>query len=631
MQKINIFDYFSIALTLVLLVSLAACGGSNESDEATTPLESDTNTVVLDAPEQLIVYTSSSSSIELIWKSVDGVEIKYKVYRNGDEIGTSETPNFTDKDLSAATRYTYSVLAFNRSSNQSPLSNEDWARTLDAGENQDWYNGTATDVSTFIGTTVLTDDFEACDNEHSVFAITDLNSCLRAVAEEKHIVDRLKSLRAFAARLRREQNPELIELGMRLFHSKSLSKNEDVSCSSCHHPAVGCGGDNLSLPIGVNAEQEELIGVGRTDGNDLPLVPRNSQPTCNAGLWSNGLFWDNRVDFKTRISELFDSGSEALYLSNEVRTDDDDVSNSVNELARQTNNVSLSLLMSQAHFPTTAEPEMGESSDFESDTAYREYIAQRLSGDWNEWWISAFGDAEKNYLRLSQAMAAYQASQIFIENDFFDFLDGNDNALTDDEKRGGILFYANMGCVQCHDGPFFTNEVQREIWYPQIGIGTNEDGSDSDKFRVPTLLNVGLTGPWGHNGQFSTLRRNVAHYFDIEKSLQDYFGVNENGENVDNVTPELCNLEQFVHLGEGCREVLAPNGFELTVANIEEDAVIKVREDDGRVDAIVSFLNTLTDESAISGSNEINVLIPPRDGGPDGKQLDAVDEDGNFL
>jgi len=46
---------------------------------------------------------------------------------------------------------------------------------------------------------------------------------------------------------------------------------------------------------------------------------------------------------------------------------------------------------------------------------------------------------------------------------------------------------------------------------------------------------------------------------------------------------------------------------------------------------LVSYLKSLTDPSAASGSPEINSLIPPRDGGPDGNQLDAVDESGEPL
>ncbi|MFY8300900.1 hypothetical protein AAEU28_19200 [Pseudoalteromonas sp. SS15] len=45
----------------------------------------------------------------------------------------------------------------------------------------------------------------------------------------------------------------------------------------------------------------------------------------------------------------------------------------------------------------------------------------------------------------------------------------------------------------------------------------------------------------------------------------------------------------------------------------------------------VAFLRSLTDPEAMAGSNEIKALITPRDGGPDGHQFDAVDNEGNAL
>jgi hypothetical protein len=49
------------------------------------------------------------------------------------------------------------------------------------------------------------------------------------------------------------------------------------------------------------------------------------------------------------------------------------------------------------------------------------------------------------------------------------------------------------------------------------------------------------------------------------------------------------------------------------------------------VQLLAAFLRSLTDPEAKAGSNEIKALIPPRDGGPDGHQFDAVDNEGNAL
>ncbi len=54
----------------------------------------------------------------------------------------------------------------------------------------------------------------------------------------------------------------LAQLGMKLFFSKALSGNLDVACATCHHPQLG-GGDNLSLSIGVDVADPDVLGHKR--------------------------------------------------------------------------------------------------------------------------------------------------------------------------------------------------------------------------------------------------------------------------------------------------------------------------------------------------------------------------------
>jgi len=103
----------------------------------------------------------------------------------------------------------------------------------------------------------------------------------------------------------------------------------------------------------------------------------------------------------------------------------------------------------------------------------------------------------------------------------------------------------------------------------------------------------------------------------------------------------VCSLEQFKHLSaEECVDLV--NGgddyiLELNLAQIE--AVNGVGApgpaprgfSDNEIGYLVSYLKSLSDPSAVAGSPEINSLIPARDGGPDGNQLDAVDESGAPL
>ena len=187
-------------------------------------------------------------------------------------------------------------------------------------------------------------------------------------------------------------------------------------------------------------------------------------------------------------------------------------------------------------------------------------------------------------------------------------------------------------------GALFSNEEVSAGNYPQIGVGIESTGADLGAegpipsadlavepnnvgfFRTPSLLNVAITGPWGHNGQFGSLKRNIEHYRDNAASIAQYF---EN--------EAMCKLEQFKTLAN-CAERLAPNGLmhSMAIFNGNESFIQDI--DDAEVALMVKFLKTLTDpDVANTQSNAIQGLIPVRDGGPDGHQLDAIDGEGNIL
>ncbi|MCL1127115.1 cytochrome-c peroxidase [Shewanella surugensis] len=631
MQKLKASFFISCFLILT------ACGGSE--DVATTAEKDPDVEVPVDpvvppepepvtesAPSLLVGYAFSGTSIGLTWR---GEEMTYYVYRGNTKIGETNNQYYVDQNLSINTQYTYSVTTGDV--NDATQTVTIIANTLVNETNDGLHNGAET---------VIANDrlinFPACNitsNRDTALNVSNdnLDTCLQAMLSFNNMAGHLEDMRAFAARVRSEQPPAMVELGTRLFHSKTLSANEDTACSSCHHPVLGCGGDNLSMPIGLGAQDPSVLGLGRVDpNNSRPTVPRNSPQTCNTALWSRGLFWDNRVALQGRG----------------LTTESSDVTN--NTIAAVGDNNTLTLLMAQAHFPVTAATEMGDITEFGYDendlsqhTQYRENeIVNHFSSEaWQELFTAAYGDSVINFSRIAEALAAYQSVQLFINNPFFDYVDGDINAIDNDDKRGAITFMASStGCTFCHAGAFFTTEAPLPANYPQIGIGKNADGSDSGaegatpsagdapnpdsigNFRAPSLLNVALTGPWGHAGQFGTLKRNVEHYQSHGDSITRYFA-----------DEEMCALEQFKDI-PNCAEVVAPDGLVHSMAILEGNAELSNNISDAEVDLVVKFLATLTDpDAANTQSNAMQILIPPRDGGLDGKQLDAQDKDGNPL
>ena len=65
------------------------------------------------------VTATTSSAIVLSWgSSTDNVKVEgYKIFRNGKEIGTSATTNFTDIDVTAGTTYIYTIKAYDATGN----------------------------------------------------------------------------------------------------------------------------------------------------------------------------------------------------------------------------------------------------------------------------------------------------------------------------------------------------------------------------------------------------------------------------------------------------------------------------------------------------------------------------------
>ncbi len=86
-------------------------------------------------PSNLQTSLITSSSIALSWNaSTDNVGVTgYQVFRNGTQVGTSATATYTDNGLAANTQYTYTVKAYDASSNVSAASGSLNATTLSGG------------------------------------------------------------------------------------------------------------------------------------------------------------------------------------------------------------------------------------------------------------------------------------------------------------------------------------------------------------------------------------------------------------------------------------------------------------------------------------------------------------------
>ncbi|HEU4716495.1 MAG TPA: cytochrome-c peroxidase, partial [Bacteroidia bacterium] len=92
-------------------------------------------------------------------------------------------------------------------------------------------------------------------------------------------------------------------------------------------------------------------------------------------------------------------------------------------------------------------------------------------------------------------------------------------SLTSQEADGLATFRTK--CAGCHPEPLFTDEGFHNIGLPVDNTLNDEgrmhitlDPADSLKFRTPTLRNVALSGPYMHDGRFTTLQQCMDFFTD---------------------------------------------------------------------------------------------------------------------
>jgi len=404
-------------------------------------------------------------------------------------------------------------------------------------------------------------------------------------------------------------------LGRKLFFSKSLGGDEDSACVTCHHPSLG-GGDDLPMSIGVGAPEPDLLGPGRTHPDGDLTVPRNAPSTFNIGLFETGLFWDARVE----------------SLSEGIRTPDSDFG-TADDFAGE------SILEAQARFPVTSAEEM-RGFEFVQDgdnTALRAALEDRLTDDgrWGSEFETAFGSPEITYARIAQAIAAYEGSQVFTDTPWKAYVEGDNDALSEEAKRGALLFFRSTdaggaGCANCHAGDFFTDESFWAVGAPQIGRGKGNGATETDDFgreretglaadryafRTASLLNVSATGPFFHSGAYDTLAAVVEHHLNPREMLEAY----------DPSVVEDAALEGFEENRAALIESLSTSSRAIPFFTEPFDYEAQDVSD------LVAFLEALTDPCVEDRACLDPWVADPIEDEVDGNLLVAVDLEGEPL
>ncbi|MEQ1636766.1 MAG: cytochrome c peroxidase [Methylococcales bacterium] len=337
------------------------------------------------------------------------------------------------------------------------------------------------------------------------------------------------------------------KLGQQLFFDKSLSSPEGQACASCHDPNTAFTDTLLSTPV------SDGIVPGRTGTRNAPTAMYMAfspafhlETTDGESLYIGGQFLDGRA----------------------------------------------ATLSEQAKGPFLNPDEMNNQDE-------AEVVGKLRTAGYADLFIQVYGsnalsDVKQAYQNMADAIAEFEKTALFSPfSSKYDYYLADEVELTDQEKWGLSLFNdAKKGnCAACHPStsetatpPLFT-----DFSYDNLGSSSNpsilskkgadfvdfglgkalNDPKENGKFKVPTLRNIAKTAPYTHNGVFSNLRDVVEFY--------------------------------------STRDVDAKWGKPEVAENINKDELGDLKLTPDEIDAIVAFLQTLTDGYEANGAiNHLN-------------------------
>jgi cytochrome c peroxidase len=361
-----------------------------------------------------------------------------------------------------------------------------------------------------------------------------LNAQLHTVLAQQGFTGRMQQ--SLAQRLGRPLDQRLANLGRLAFHDSLLGLHDDNACAGCHAAPAGFG-DTQSIAIGI--DNNAIVGPHRTG----PRNQRRAPMLLNNAFYPR-LMWNSR--FKSLSGDPFDNSEGFQFPPPEGLT-----------LSGMP-----TLLTAQAFIPPTERSEMAGFDDDVPDTndGIRAEVIERLNfnAEYRRLFAAVFGNVATSgagqsaagfaitYEMLARAIAEFEFTLTFADAPLDKFARGQNNAMTDDQKRGALVFFGEGGCVACHAVRGISNEMfsdfeQHVLGVPQLapsfgnvpfdGLGVNEDfgleqvtGDAADRymFRTAPLRNLVLQPTFLHNGAYTRLEDAIRHHLDVLRYARRY-------------------------------------------------------------------------------------------------------------
>lgn len=262
-----------------------------------------------------------------------------------------------------------------------------------------------------------------------------------------------------------EGNPATLEgiaLGRQLFYDKRLSRDNSISCSSCHIQKFAFTDQN-KISIGI-------------DSTELTF---NSMSLTNVSL-SSKLFWDGRG----KSLEMQALAPVINHLEMDQRL-----------------SATIEKLQNTELYPRLFYKAFGEKTITSRKIAYAISQFERT--------LISFNSKYDSYIKKESELSE-------VEIDGMNLFFTTPNPTTG--LRGG-------GCINCHLPQTFAGSRDNFNGFKNNGLnkvhyGIHSQGrqrlshknEDYGKFKVPSLRNIEVTFPYMHDGRFSTLEQVLDHY-----------------------------------------------------------------------------------------------------------------------
>lgn len=215
------------------------------------------------------------------------------------------------------------------------------------------------------------------------------------------------------------------------------------------------------------------------------------------------------------------------------------------------------LLVAQAFIPPTERVEAagfvfpGDNFDLRAEVMRRINDAPEYRKLFSKIFPEVKAGGTLTYDMFAQAIAEFEFTLVFANAPIDRFARSEKKAMTDDQKRGALLFFGIANCVTCHAVSGRSNEMfsdfrEHVIGVPQIapavgnpaagnvtfdGPGQNEDfgleqvtsnPNDRYMFRTSPIRNVALQPAFFHNGVFTRLEDAIRFHLNPSGNAPDY-------------------------------------------------------------------------------------------------------------